>query len=250
MEEKVSVIMPAYNASKFIEKSIESVRSQTYSNWELLIADDGSSDHSVDIIKRFSNKDQRIKLVEIKNNNGAANARNEAIKKSNGRYLAFLDSDDLWAPEKLKKQVEFMKVREIGFSFTNYRMISEDGHEMDRFVICPEKVTYEDLLKNTIIGCLTVIIDKNKISDVAFPNVKPEDTALWLSILRQGHAAYCLQEDLAMYRVVKGSVSSNRLKAAMKFWMVLRKGENLNFLHASRCFTNYSFSAVLKHYGK
>jgi teichuronic acid biosynthesis glycosyltransferase TuaG len=250
MEDKVSIIMPAYNSSRFIKKTIKSVLRQSYLNWELIIADDGSSDATVEIIERLILNESRIKLIKLKKNRGAANARNEAIKCAKGRYLAFLDSDDLWEPVKLERQIAYMKERDIGFSFTNYRMITEDGQETDKLVKCPSIISYNQLLKNTIIGCLTVILDKHKMEDIKFPNIKPEDTALWLLLLKQGNKAHCLQEDLAMYRLVDGSVSSNRLRAAKRFWFVLRRSEKLNLFHAVWCFTSYSINAIIKHYRK
>lgn len=248
MDDKVSIIMPSYNASRFIAESIKSVLIQTYTNWELIVVDDCSNDNTVQIVEDYIKHDNRIKLIKLKSNKGAANARNVALKNANGKYIAFLDSDDLWKKQKLEKQVKFMKENNISFSFTNYRMIDERGELTNKIVNCPPQVNYNLLLKNTTIGCLTVMLDKTKIGDFHFPNIKPEDTALWLSILRRGETAYCLREELALYRLVEGSVSSNRLKAAKNYWHMIRSFEKLNLFNSLYCFVNYSLNAIQKHY--
>lgn len=250
MKDQVSIIMPTFNSSEFVESAIDSVKEQTYKNWELVIVDDFSSDNTVQIINKIARNDNRIRLVKLMKNGGAANARNVAIKQSNGRFLAFLDSDDLWEPLKLEKQLAFMKEKDIAFSYTNYRMINENGEETGKHVKSPSVIEYNSLLKNTIIGCLTVMLDRQKIETISFPNVKPEDTALWLSILKKGYKAYCLHEEMAMYRLVKGSVSSNRIRAAKNLWFLLRKNENLPLYYSIWCFVNYSLNAVNKHYLK
>lgn len=243
----VSVITPSYNSERFIEETIRSVQNQTYTNWEMIIVDDCSNDGTRVFLEKLVQKDDRIKVYYLKENSGAAIARNKALKEAKGKYVAFLDSDDLWYPEKLEKQLEFMKQKDIAFSFTAYEVMNEDGVSDNKKVEVPESIDYHGLLKNTIIGCLTVMIDREKTGYFEMPNIRTrQDFALWLLILRNGHIAYGLNEVLSKYRVVKGSISSNKFKAAKKTWYVYTKVEKLNFIYASWCFINYSLQAIKK----
>lgn len=244
----VSVIMPSYNSKKFIAQSIESFRNQTYRNVELIIVDDCSNDGSWEYVQRYVEGDDKIKVFQLKKNGGAAAARNYGIKQAKGKYLAFLDSDDLWHPEKLRKQVEFMESNDYAFTFTNYKMIDEAGNDLNRHVLCPPLMVYKHLLKNTTIGCLTVMLNVEKLGPIQMPNLQPEDTALWLQLLRKGTTAYCLQEILAEYRIVQNSASSNKLKVAKKMWAVYRKSEKIPFIKSLWYFSGYATNAVKKHY--
>lgn len=209
----ISIVIPSYNASSFIKETIQSVQSQTYTNWEMIIIDDVSKDNTRELIKEEIKKDGRIQLIELQKNGGAAIARNIGINNAKGKYVAFLDSDDLWLPEKLEKQLEFMQNNDIAFSFTSYQIINQDGTLTDKVVHVPEKINYNGLLKNTIIGCLTVMLDIEKLGRVQMPNIRTrQDTATWLKILRQGHYAYGLDEVLSKYRKVENSISSKNLK--------------------------------------
>ena len=247
MNNLVSIITPSFNSSKFITECIESVLNQTYKNWEMFIVDDCSDDNSKEIISTYSIKDKRIKPVFLEKNVGAAEARNVAIRQSKGKYVAFLDSDDLWNPEKLDKQLSFMKENKIAFSFSTYQFMSEDGKELTNIIIAPEKMTYNSYLKNTIIGCLTVIIDREKTGKFEMPNIRSShDMALWLLIMKRGFSAYGLDENLSKYRVVSSSNTSNKIKAAKEVWDVYRKVEKLNLFYASLCFLGYAFNAVKK----
>lgn len=243
----VSVITPTYNSEAYIQQTIESVKNQKYQNWEMIIVDDCSKDNTVEIVKNEAEKDERIRLIQLQKNSGAAVARNTAIRNAKGKYIAFLDSDDLWYPEKLEKQVTFMQEKDIAFSFTSYRIINEDGTETDKIIQVPKEIDYKGLLKNTIIGCLTVMLDVSKLGLVQMPNIRTrQDTALWLAILKKGYKAYGIQEPLAKYRKVKGSISSNKLKMAKQNWRMYRDIENLNVIYASWCFVNYAWNALKK----
>ncbi|KOP77798.1 glycosyl transferase [Lysinibacillus sp. FJAT-14745] len=244
----VSIITPSFNSSRFIEDTINSVLNQTYPHFELIIVDDCSKDNSWEMITAFSKKDERIKIYQLEKNSGAATARNFGIQASNGKYLAFLDSDDLWDQHKLEAQVKFMESNNYVFSFTNYKMIDEKGNSLNKTVTCPSVIDYKSLLKNTTIGCLTVMLNIEQLGKPTMPNLQPEDTALWLKILRNNNKAYCFQEVLASYRIVGNSASSNKLKVAKKMWIVYRKSENINRLKASWYFVNYALNAVKKHY--
>lgn len=241
----VSIITPAYNAEKFIAETIESVLKQTYSNWEMIIVDDRSRDRTIEIIKEYQKKDRRIKLIKLEKNSGSAIARNTAMDQSKGKYLAFLDSDDLWLPEKLEKQVAFMENKNIAFSFTRYVRVREDGTETTMISKVPEIVTYEDLMKQCVIGCLTVMLDREKIGNMRMVNIRTrQDYAFWLKILRNGYLAYGYPEILAHYRLVENSISSNKVQAAKRNWYVYRSIEKHNLPRALWYFANYGFRSV------
>lgn len=242
----VSVITPTYNAAKFIKSTIDSVKSQTYPHWELILVDDCSADPTVDIISAEL-KDPRIQLIKLSENGGAAVARNTGIALAKGRYIAFLDSDDLWLPQKLEKQVRFMQEKNIAFSFSEYGVIREDGSDTRSVVKIPSQIDYRGLLKNTIIGCLTVMLDTEKLGVIQMPNIRTrQDTALWLQLLKKGHIAYGIQEELSKYRKVGGSISSNKWRAAQKTWRMYRDIERLGLIRSAWCFSHYAWNAIKK----
>ena len=243
----VSIITPSFNSSKFIMECVNSVISQTFQNWEMLIVDDCSNDNSREIISELSAKDERLKFIFLEENVGAAEARNVAIRQAKGKYIAFLDSDDIWKDNKLEKQIAFMNENDIEFSFTSYQPISEDGKIKYSVIIASKKMSYHSYLKNTIIGCLTVIIDKEKTGDFQMPNIRSShDMALWLLIMKRGFSAYGLDENLAYYRIVSTSNTSKKWKAAKEVWDVYRKQEKLNVLYSIYCFIGYAFNAIKK----
>lgn len=247
----ISIVIPSYNASSFIKETIQSVQSQTYTNWEMIIIDDVSKDNTRELIKEEIKKDGRIQLIELQENGGAAIARNIGINNAKGKYVAFLDSDDLWLPEKLEKQLEFMQNNDIDFSFTSYQIMNQDGTLTDKVVHVPEKINYNGLLKNTIIGCLTVMLDIEKLGRVQMPNIRTrQDTATWLKILRQGHYAYGLDEVLSKYRKVENSISSKKFKMAKMNWKLYREIEELSIPKSAWCFINYALNGVVKHFVK
>ncbi|MED2872949.1 glycosyltransferase family 2 protein [Bacillus thuringiensis] len=247
----ISIVIPSYNASSFIKETIQSVQSQTYTNWEMIIIDDVSKDNTRELIKEEIKKDGRIQLIELQENGGAAIARNIGINNAKGKYVAFLDSDDLWLPEKLEKQLEFMQNNDIAFSFTSYQIMNQDGTLTDKVVHVPEKINYNGLLKNTIIGCLTVMLDIEKLGRVQMPNIRTrQDTATWLKILRQGHYAYGLDEVLSKYRKVENSISSKKFKMAKMNWKLYREIEELSIPKSAWCFINYALNGVVKHFVK
>ncbi|PEE40531.1 glycosyltransferase family 2 protein [Bacillus pseudomycoides] len=248
-ESLVSVITPSYNSSPFIKETIESVQAQSYSNWEMIIVDDNSKDDSVHIIKQYIEKDPRIKLITLTQNAGAARARNIALKEAQGDYIAFLDSDDLWLPTKLEEQVAFMQNGNLAFSFTSYSLIDEQGNSMNIKVNAPKVVDYKYLLGNTTIGCLTVMLDRHQLKQIEMPVIQPEDTALWLALLRLGYQAYGLQKILSKYRIVSNSTSRNKLKAAYRYWKLLRNQEKLNFIKTNFYFSQYAYHAYKKNRG-
>ena len=200
--------MPAYNCADYIADSIRSVLSQTYTNWELLIVDDCSTDNTAEIVASFS--DPRIHYLRNTQNMGAALSRNEALKQAKGRYIAFLDSDDLWLPEKLEKQIVFMQEHGIAMSYTPYYIIQPESAQQS-MRSCPKSLNYHRLTQWNRIGCLTVVYDRNQIGEIQLPSIrKRNDYALWLTILRKGFTAYRLNEPLARYRSHNGLTKGNK----------------------------------------
>lgn len=246
MTEMVSIIMPMYNRSFFVEQSIDSVIAQTYKNWELIIIDDYSTDNSKEIVEKYIERDLRIKIICLEQNSGVAEARNRGIEIANGQYLAFLDSDDIWHPEKLQKQIFFMKKNNIAFSYTQYRHFSQKDKYEGKLIDVKEHVTYKELLKGNIIGCLTVVIDREKIKNIMMRSERHEDYILWLQILKSGYEAYGLKKDLARYRISSNSLSGNKLKSAIWTWRIYRKIEKLNLWESLYYFLHYLLKGVLK----
>lgn len=243
----VSVIMPCYNAAAYIGETIESVLAQTYTNWELLIVDDCSTDDSLAVIARYD--DPRIRVLKNEKNSGAAVTRNNAIEAANGRFMAFLDSDDLWHPEKLAEQLAFMAEKDCALSFTHYAVIN--GAEEQITVFCPQKDTYSygDILKHCYIGCSTAIYDVEKVGKVDMPTdaIKREDAACWLRILKTGVDANCLHKNLTSYRVHTNSVSSNKVRMIKYQWHLYRRVEHLSFFRSAYCMMHWAIKGFLKY---
>lgn len=244
----VSIIMPCYNAECYIAQSIESVLAQTYQNWELVITDDGSTDKSVEIISKYSKNDDRINVMVSDEHQGIARTRNMSISRAKGRFVAFLDSDDIWYPEKLEKQVEYMLEHELAFTYSSYEIIDYQGNPKNRIVKDAGVMSYKKYLRNTIICCGTVVVDREKTGHFATPIIKTsEDMSLWLSIMKKGIDAYPVPGPLHKYRNTPGSASSNKFKAACDVWRVYRKIEKLSLPKSAFNFVCYSFNAVKKH---
>lgn len=206
----VSIITPSYNSAPFIAETIESILSQTYPYWELLITDDCSTDHSVKIIERYTQMDSRIKLFRLEKNCGAGVCRNYSISEAKGRFIAFCDSDDQWCPEKLEKQLTFMLKKDCALSYTSYMTCDENGNISD-IIIGRKKETYFSMRCDDGIGCLTAIYDSQKVGKVFMPELrKRQDWGLWLTILRDCGVAYGLKEPLAIYRIHSSSISRNK----------------------------------------
>lgn len=244
----VSVITPAYNCSNTISETIASVIAQTYENWEMVIANDASKDNTVEIIEYFLRQDKRIKLINLEKNSGAAVARNVAINNASGRFIAFLDSDDLWKSDKLEKQIKFMNDNQYAFTFTAYETFRDSKDLSRRIFVVPETINYEQYIRNSIIGNLTVIMDRNKIVDLHIEGGFLEDVLTWMYYLRKGYLAYGLNENLASYRVYVSSKSGNKLKNALRFWECLRDVQKLSFVKCCVCEFCYIFNAVKKRF--
>ena len=243
----VSIITPLYNNERFVEETIRSVIAQSFTDWEMLITDDCSTDHSTSIVQQYADRDSRIHLIRLKNNSGAAAARNTSLRQAKGKYIAFLDSDDLWMPEKLEKQVQYMRQGQYAFTYTWYDTITEDGNPTGKTIRTPDSLTYHQYLRNTAIGCLTVMIDREQTGLFYMPDIRSsQDMALWLDILKRGLTAYCLPQSLSRYRLVGKSNSSNKWKAAKDVWKVYREIEHLNLLYSAFCFCGYALHAIVK----
>lgn len=243
----VSIVIPVYNAEKFIEETITCVMNQTYPNWELLLVNDGSTDKSAALIEKAANQDERIRVFHLEGG-GAAKARNTGTENANGRYLAFLDADDLWEKDKLEKQLNFLKKTDAAFVFTGYEFADENGRGTGKIVRVPEKLSYGEALKNTTIFTSTVMFDMQKTGRelLYMPQIKSEDTALWWKVLRTGFPAYGLDENLVKYRRAGKTLSSNKLEAVRRIWNLYRKAEGLSVLKSCYYFVFWAFNAVAR----
>jgi len=208
MKELVSIITPVYNSKRFIESAIESVIAQSYQNWEMIIVDDASTDESLEIIQRYVNREYRIVLFSNDKNLGASESRNLAIREAKGNYIAFLDSDDIWLPNKLERQIELMEQKNIAMSYSHYETINQYGFVTGKF-LAPLKITYQDMLKTSYIGTLTTIYSVRKLGKIYFTNIGHEDYVLKLEILKKIDYAIGVDEVLAQYRITENSLSSN-----------------------------------------
>jgi teichuronic acid biosynthesis glycosyltransferase TuaG len=239
--------MPAFNAELFISETIESMVRQTYPHWECHVVDDCSTDRTREVVQARAAADSRIRLLPLASNSGPAVARQAALQAAKGRYIAFLDSDDLWLPQKLEHQLAFMGERQAGLSFTAFRRISRDGKNVGRVIHPPARLTYSELLGNTAIATSTAVVDRKRVGEFRMVKTYYDDFALWLDITRRGFPAYGLDEDLMRYRVVGGSVSRNKLRSARMVWSTYRDVERLGFLRSSICFARYAFNAARKY---
>lgn len=246
-ENLVSIITPAYNASHFVTATIESVLAQTYRDWEMLIVDDCSKDDTVQVIERHAAADSRVKLIRHQKNAGPAQARETAIDAAAGRFIAFLDADDLWLPAKLERQLAFMREQDAAFSFTEFRRIEADGHTVGRLIPVPDRLNYRQLLKNTAIATSTALLDRAKTGPFRMTRTYYDDYALWLEITRRGFAAHGMHDDLMRYRVLGASVSRNKTRSARMVWRLYRDIEHLPVPHAAWCFAHYAARAYRKY---
>lgn len=247
-QDLVSIIVPVYNVEKYIVETMDCVRKQTYPHWELLLVEDGSRDKSVAVIEEYIRQtgDERIKLIRQPENMGAARARNRGLEEAAGRYIAYLDADDLWVPEKLQKEITFMQEKDAAFAFTGYEFADENGVGLGRIVRVPEILNYKEALKNTTIFTTTVMFDTTKIEKtlLEMPIIKSEDTALWWKVLRNGYVAYGLDENLVKYRRVGKSLSSNKLEAVRRIWNLYRKAEGMSVINSAYHFCFWAVRAV------
>lgn len=247
-DELISVIIPVYNVEKYIENTIKSVQAQTYTNWELICVDDCSTDNSFFILKELEKKDNRIKVYKNKQNSGPSKTRNFGIKISKGNYIAFLDSDDTWYKDKLQKQYNFMKINNFDFSFTSYDLSDANGNALKKEVHVPSMINYNELLKNTVISTITVMVLSKYRNDLLMPEEysNGEDMATWLKLLKKIDYAYGLDEVLSTYRQVRNSLSSGIKNKLTRIWCVYRNIEEISFIKSSYYYIIYIFNVIQK----
>lgn len=240
----VSIVMPVHNGAGTLASSIRSVQRQTYSNWELVVVDDASTDSSLDIARQFASGDARIRVLTLSENGGVARARNAGIDAARGQYLSFLDSDDLWLDHKLAVQIEFLDSSEAGFCFTSYYRWDGDN---DFGVAVPvrREVRYSDLFGGNLIPCLTVLLDRERIEKFFMPEIRHEDYATWLQILRKGVVAHGIPLQLACYRVSPDSLTANKIRSALWTWRILRDQEKLPLPGAGWFFLRYAVRGLM-----
>lgn len=242
----VSIIMPTYNCGKFIKKTIDSVINQTYSNWELIIVDDCSKDDTEKVLKKYE-KDKRINYIKLEKNSGAAVARTEAMRMAKGNYMAFLDSDDLWYPEKLEKQLKFMQYNNYDFTCTAYEQIDEEDNKLNKVIKTKKKADYNRILLDCPVGNSTVMYNVDKLGKFKVPNIrKRNDDALWLQIIKKAKYIYGMDEILMQYRIRSNSISSNKLSLVKYHWQLYREIEHLSILRSIFHICYWGFIKVLK----
>lgn len=244
----VSIIMPAYNAAPYIHEAINSVRTQTYRQWELLITEDCSTDETRAILKNLTESDSRIKIFYNEKNRGAAASRNHSLSKAEGRYIAFLDADDLWMPDKLKSQLAFMQKNNIAMCYTSYETIEADG-KYRNIVHVPSKTDYIGFLKRPLTCSHTIMFDLSQVDKalLIMPDIKRgQDGATWCQVLKSGITGYGLDLILAKNRKHSDSLSANKVTAIKRAWYSLRKVEQLSVPRAAYYFVFYAFNAVKK----
>ena len=245
----VSIIVPVYNAVKYIETTIEMVSRQTYKDWELILVDDASTDGSADLIEKLvSSQGKRVRLIRKNVNEGAAAARNTGIDASAGRYIAFLDADDVWMPDKLQKQIAFMEKTGAAFSFHSYEFGDDKANPTGKIVRAPKTLSFRQALSRTVIFTTTVMFDTEKIDMeiIHMPQVPSEDTATWWRILKSGYVAYGLDENLAIYRRPARSLSSNKFIAIQRIWFLYRNIADLSVIQSVFYFVGWAVRATLR----
>jgi teichuronic acid biosynthesis glycosyltransferase TuaG len=243
----VSIITPAYRCASVVDETIKSVIAQTYPHWEMLIAEDCSPDNTREVVERWMWVDPRIKLIKLDRNGGPALARNAALECAKGRWIAFLDSDDLWLPQKLEQCLEFARKCDASFVFTGFRRIPAAGGEPGRYIGVPATLNYRQLLGNTAIATSTVMLDTARTGQIRMRKTYYDDFDCWLQVLKKGITAHGLDADLMRYRMMEKSVSRNKGKSALKVWRAYRDLEGLSIPLSAWYFTQYVVRGVLKY---
>ncbi|AXU94494.1 glycosyl transferase family 2 [Erwinia persicina] len=246
----VSIVTATFNSIRYIEDTYLCLKDQLYVNWEWLVTDDCSSDGTYEWLLKIAAVDSRVKVIRLAVNSGAAIARNTCLDRVSGEYIAFIDSDDLWSPQKLNEQISFMLNSAVRFSFTAYECVDSNGKSIGKIVDKnhnKKTFSYNDmLLKKATLGCSTVIIEKSLLKDNRMPNLRTgQDYAFWLVLLKIEDATY-LNKCLSMYRILPGSISRNKIKKAKRQWQIYRKIEKLPLVTSVYCFCFYAYRAVFR----
>nr|WP_294931649.1 glycosyltransferase family 2 protein [uncultured Flavobacterium sp.] len=246
IDELVSIITPTFNAEKYIRDTLQSVLNQSYQNWEMILVDDASTDQTVKIINNFAEKDVRFKIFKLSKNSGNGFARNVALEKATGKYIAFLDADDLWFPLKLEKQIQFLKANNSPFTFSFYDCIDEDGNSLNKRVQAPVNLTYQQLFFCNYVGNLTAIYDADYFGKITLEATqKRQDWRLWLTILKQIQVTKPVPESLAFYRIRTDSVSSSKFKLIKHNFGVYREFHGFNFVLSVMLMTRFLFTQLI-----
>lgn len=233
MEALVSIITPTYNCGRFIGETIESVLKQTYQNWEMIIVDDCSADNTKEVVERYMKRESRIKYYLLKENSGAAVARTKAMELATGKYMAFLDSDDLWTEDKLERQIYFMETNAYTFVCATYEQIDEESIPLNKTIKTVQKTDYNRLLLDCPVGNSSVMYNVEKLGKFQVPNIrKRNDDALWLQILKKEKYIYGMQDILMKYRVRNKSISSNKVDLIKYHWKLYREIEKLSVIRS------------------
>lgn len=243
----VSIVTPAWRAARVVGDTIESVLSQTYTNWEMLVVDDCSADDTAAVIEGYAASDPRVRLLRNASNSGPAIARNTALAVANGRWIAFLDSDDVWLPTKLERTLAHARSHDAAITFTGFRRMNSNGSKVGRYIGVPSTVSYTGLLGNTVIATSTAMVDRKLAGDFRMKSVFYDDLSCWLDILRPGRLAHGLDEDLVRYRVMSASVSRNKLRSAREVWRTFRNIEGMSSATALFHFSRYALNGVMKY---
>jgi glycosyltransferase involved in cell wall biosynthesis len=243
----VSIVTPVYNAARWLPETLASVRAQTLTDWEQILVDDGSKDGSVAMIEAAARQDTRLRLLRTAQNEGPSAARNLAIHAAHGRFIAFLDADDLWLPEKLARSVAWLATNGYDFIYHDYRHLSHDGSRVGALIRAPEKLDWRTLhTRRGMGGCLAVVIDRERIPAFSFPPIAPyraEDFCLWAQLIRDGHTGRRLPADLGRYRLSAKSRSANKLGGALNAWHLYRKMSGLSLARTLFWWSQYAWNA-------
>lgn len=245
----VSIITPLYNGERFVGQTIESVMAQTYPEWEMIVVNDGSKDKGADVVRRYMEKDKRIRLIE-QANGGCASARNHGLREAQGRFYCFLDADDYWDPGFLEEQLRFMAEKNAAIVTCSVRRVDENGKEILRPQIVPARMDYYDILKSCNLPCLATMIDASRLQGIRFReelrNLR-DDYALWLSLMKQTDYAYGNQSILANYRISANQVTGNKRKVIIPQFMVNYKVEKLGLCRSLYYLGHWAWNGYRKY---
>lgn len=245
----VSVVMPAYNAAQYVEETIRSVVAQTVTDWELIVVDDSSADDTCDLVERLAEEDSRIRLVKNAENSGVAMTRNRAMNMARGQYVAFLDSDDIWYPEKLEKQIALMKATCADIVYCSYAIINEDNEKQCSDFLVPEKTDLNAMLIKSVLSCSTVLLTREVVNQYRFSgDYYHEDYILWLRMLKDGKKAHGCTQVLAAYRIRRDSRASNKIRSAQRRWTIYRTYLRMSWIESAYYLTRYALSGVKKYW--
>ena len=248
MNNLVSIVTPTFNSAKYIAETIQSVQKQTYQNWEMILVDDCSTDNTINLIKDFITKDKRIQLYQLESNSGPAVARNKGIENVSGKYMTFLDADDIWFEDFIENSIKTIEETKVHFVFSSYKRSDEELNFIYSDFIVPEKVTYTDILKSNSISCLTAFLDIETLGKKSMPLIrKRQDMGLWLQYLKEIPFAYGIQEPKAIYRIRENSLSRKKSNLIKYQWQFYREVEKLNVFQSTYYMLHWMYRGFMKY---